>query len=232
MSDLEDNDGSLDKEEDEEEEEEEAGPEDEYYKGKEARNVKDKIRHFEEVIKMEGKKPGEWGFKAQKRLVKIYFAQNNLAKMMTHYRALLTYVKSSVTRNMSEKVINGILDLVSGSDSWDTLVDFYQTTLATLREAKNDRLAFKTNLKLANLYLARKDYPSLLKITTELQKSCLKPDGTVDPNKGSQLLEILALEIQMYTDQKNNKKLKEIYDRCLGVKNALIHPRSVIVQHS
>ena len=33
-------------------------------------------------------------------------------------------------------------------------------------------------------------------------------DGEDDLKKGTQLLEIYALEIQMYTAQKNNKKLK------------------------
>ena len=33
-------------------------------------------------------------------------------------------------------------------------------------------------------------------------------DGEDDLKKGTQLLEIYALEIQMYTSQKNNKKLK------------------------
>lgn len=33
-------------------------------------------------------------------------------------------------------------------------------------------------------------------------------EGEEDMKKGTQLLEIYALEIQMYTEQKNNKKLK------------------------
>ena len=33
-------------------------------------------------------------------------------------------------------------------------------------------------------------------------------DGEDDLKKGTQLLEVYALEIQMYTAQKNNKKLK------------------------
>jgi COP9 signalosome complex subunit 2 len=33
-------------------------------------------------------------------------------------------------------------------------------------------------------------------------------EGEDDLKKGTQLLEIYALEIQMYTEQKNNKKLK------------------------
>lgn len=45
-------------------------------------------------------------------------------------------------------------------------------------------------------------------ILKELHKSCQKEDGTDDQKKGSQLLEVYAIEIQMYTETKNNKKLK------------------------
>ena len=34
-----------------------------------------------------------------------------------------------------------------------------------------------------------------------------------------------AVEIQMYTEQKNTKKLKELYIRALGIKSAIPHPR-------
>ena len=43
--------------------------------------------------------------------------------------------------------------------------------------------------------------------------------------KGTQLLEIYAIEIQMYTEQKNNKKLKELYHKALAIKSAIPHPR-------
>lgn len=42
--------------------------------------------------------------------------------------------------------------------------------------------------------------------------------------KGTQLLEIYALEIQMYTEQKNNKALKALYEQSLNVKSAIPHP--------
>lgn len=35
--------------------------------------------------------------------------------MMTRYKQLLTYIKSAVTRNHSEKSINSILDYISTS---------------------------------------------------------------------------------------------------------------------
>lgn len=49
-------------------------------------------------------------------------------------------------------------------------------------------------------------------------------DGEDDLRKGTQLLEIYALEIQMYTVQKNNKKLKALYEQSLHIKSAIPHP--------
>lgn len=37
-------------------------------------------------------------------------------------------------------------------------------------------------------------------------------------------MEIYALEIQMYTAQKNNKKLKALYEQSLHIKSAIPHP--------
>lgn len=48
----------------------------------------------------------------------------------------------------------------------------------------------------------------IYQILKELHKSCQKEDGTDDQKKGTQLLEVYAIEIQMYTETKNNKKLK------------------------
>lgn len=60
--------------------------------------------------------------------------------MMDAYRDMLTYIKSAVTRNYSEKCINNIMDFVSGSagQNFSLLQEFYQTTLKALEEAKNE----------------------------------------------------------------------------------------------
>lgn len=83
-------------------------------------------------------------------MVKLHFKLNQQKEMMESYRRLLGYVKSVVTRNYSEKVINSILDHVSTSESQELLADFYETTLVALEEARNERLLFKTNLKRAS----------------------------------------------------------------------------------
>ena len=90
----------------------------------------------------------------------------------------------------------------------ELLQNFYETTLDALQEAKNDRLWFKTNTKLGKLYFEREEFSKLQKILKQLRVSCQTDDGEDDLKKGTQLLEIYALEIQMYTAQKNNKKLK------------------------
>jgi COP9 signalosome complex subunit 2 len=52
------------------------------------------------------------------------------------------------------------------------LQNFYETTLEALKEAKNDRLWFKTNTKLGKLYFDREEYGKLQKILKQLHQSC------------------------------------------------------------
>jgi len=136
----------------------------------------------------------------------------------------LTYIKSSVTRNESEKTINSLIDQVSLSGELDLLEKFYATTLDALKEAKNPRLWFKIYLKLGKLYEDKEDYVKLQKIIKDLYKACNSPEGIDNQHRGTQLLEIYALEIQMHTATKNNKKLKQLYEASLKIKSAIPHP--------
>lgn len=181
------------------------------------------LQSFQKVLDLETEK-GEWGFKALKQMIKINFKLGHFDEMMTRYQQLLTYIKSAVTRNHSEKSINSILDYISTSKQMELLQNFYETTLEALKDAKNDRLWFKTNTKLGKLYFDRGEFTKLAKILKQLHQSCQTDDGEDDLKKGTQLLEIYALEIQMYTAQKNNKKLKALYEQSLHIKSAIPHP--------
>ena len=212
---------------DEDTEEENVDIENQYYHAKESleSNEYDQaLEGFAQVVDMQQEK-GEWGFKALKQQVKLRFKLQQFEEMMKAYRDMLSYVKSSVTRNDAEKKINSLLDYVSSSTSTQLLQEFYDITLFALQEAKNERLWFKTNLKLCGLYFHTKDFARLTKTLKELHRSCKRDDGTDDVKKGTQLLEIYAIEIQMYTEQKNNKKLKELYHKALAIKSAIPHPR-------
>lgn len=200
--------------------------ENQYYNSKALKedDPRQALESFQKVLELEGKDKGEWGFKALKQMIKINFKLGHFDEMMIRYQQLLTYIKSAVTRNYSEKSINSILDYISTSKQMELLQNFYETTLDALKEAKNERLWFKTNTKLGKLYYDREDYNKLQKILKQLHLSCQTDEGEDDLKKGTQLLEIYALEIQMYTAQKNNKKLKALYEQSLHIKSAIPHP--------
>ncbi|KAL4151330.1 hypothetical protein PRNP1_008279 [Phytophthora ramorum] len=133
----------------------------------------------------------DWGFKALKRTVKLLFELQRHDAAMRTYEELLGYTKTAVTRNVGEKGINSILDFVSTSKSWDVLQKFYETTLETLKEARNERLWFKTSVKLGNLLYEIGDFSRLSKIIKELLASCSDEDADDGVRKNSQLLEAL-----------------------------------------
>lgn len=148
---------------------------------------------------------------------------------VVHYKELLTYVKSAVTRSYSEKSINNMLDYIEkttdDSTAYKCMEDFYSLTLHTFQATNNERLALKTNVKLAKLYLDKKEYSALSSKVREIHKACQREDGSADPGKGTYSLEAYALEIQMYAEMKNNKRLKALYQKALTVRSAVPHPK-------
>ncbi|KAL8731562.1 MAG: hypothetical protein Q9181_004264 [Wetmoreana brouardii] len=217
-------------EDDDEEEGGDVGIENKYYNAKQmkADNPDEAIDEFLGIPAMEQEK-GDWGFKGLKQAIKLEFKLGRYDQAVEHYRELLTYVKSAVTRNYSEKSINNMLDFIEkGSDdesAYHCMEKFYSLTLESFQSTNNERLWLKTNIKLARLWLDRREYTVLVKKVRELHKACQRPDGTDDPSKGTYALEVYALEIQMYAETKNNKRLKALYNRALKVRSAVPHPK-------
>jgi COP9 signalosome complex subunit 2 len=199
--------------------------ENQYYvaKGlKQDNDLRGALEAFQAVLDLEDQK-GDWGFKSLKQMVKVCHILEEHEKMINYYSRMLGYVKV-VTKNAAEKSINSILDFVSSSQQKSLLHNFYQITLDCLKESHNDRLWFKTNTKLAKLYLDEQNYARLDEVLRQLRESCKTDDGDTDDKKGTQMLEIYALEIQKYTEQKNNRALQKLYVEALRVKSAIPHP--------
>ncbi|KAI1002974.1 COP9 signalosome complex subunit 2 [Podosphaera aphanis] len=217
-------------EEDEEEDGGDVDIENKYYNAKQikAHEPEAAIEEFLEIPNLQ-KEKGDWGFKALKQAIKIEFMLKHYDKASKHYAELLTYVKNSVTRNYSEKSINNILDFIEKESNYHDAVkcieDFYSQTLQSFQSTNNERLWLKTNIKLAKLFLDRKDYAAVTKKIKDLHNACKREDGTEDPSKGTYSLEIYALEIQMFAELRNNKQLKRLYERALKVKSAVPHPK-------
>jgi len=200
--------------------------ENEYYnaKGLIEEDLEAAIKGYEKVVAMEPEK-GEWGFKSLKKLTKLYFQQGHNKKVIEKFKALMDYTKSAVTSNYSEKGLNSVLDAVSLGKDINLMEELFTVALNTLKEQKNERVWFRTNLKLGKLLFDADEFSKLAKILKELHKACENEAGEDDQKKGSQLVDIYALEIQMYTATKDNKKLKELYHRALEIRSAIPHPR-------
>jgi COP9 signalosome complex subunit 2 len=220
----------FDYEEDDDDESGNVSIENKYYNAKQlkASDPEDALAEFLSIPQMEAEK-GEWGFKALKQAIKLAFKLGQYDEAVGYYAELLTYVKSAVNKNYSEKSINNMLDYIEkGSDrpeAVDCVERFYSLTLETFQTTKNERLWLKTNIKLAKLMLDRKDYAGVARKLRELHRACQKPDGSDDPSKGTYALEVYALEIQMHAETRNNKQLKRLYQRALKIKSAVPHPK-------
>ncbi|TKX18930.1 COP9 signalosome complex subunit 2 [Elsinoe australis] len=194
--------------------------ENKYYNAKQMRedNPEEAIEEFLGVPALEPEK-GDWGFKGLKQAVKLEFKLGKYDKAVEHYQELLTYVKSAVTRNYSEKSINNMLDFIEknaeNEEANKCMEQFYSRTLESFQSTNNERLWLKTNTKLARLWLDQKDYRRLTDKVRELHKACQREDGSDDPSKGTYSLEVYALEILMYAETRNNKRLKALYQRAL-----------------
>ena len=241
--------------------------ENKYHESKQLReqSLEDARNGFKAVLSLEAANKGKtgveiWGYKATKQLLKLAFRMNQLDEMMSYYVDLLKRINiGQVTRNKAEKNINGILDLISTSqtdsfmstsstaDSSSTssssssssssststaLAQFYQTTLEALKGSGNERMAFKTNSKLARLYVDAKDWTNLRPLLLSMHSSLLDEQSSstmTSPSKtmisssssssshlsagsgtrGTHLVEVYALYIQMFTELKDLKRVTD-----------------------
>lgn len=208
-------------------EEEGAELQTQYYeaKGLMEDSPKEATAAFEKVLTLE-KEKGEWGFKALKKLTKLYFNQQQFKKAADKLKTFMTYTKNTVSSNEVEKGINSILDLISTAKDLAVVEELFAVVLEGLKKNGNERIWFRTNLRFGKLLFDLEDYTKLNKVLQDLHKTCLDEKGEDDLKKGGQLVDIYALEIQMYTATKNNKKLKDLYYKALEVvKSAIPHPR-------
>lgn len=104
---------------------------------------------------------------------------------------------------------------------------FYDATDEVLAATQSDRLNMKIKLKLARLWLARKEWPRLTETLRELRAHDFASDSGDGQSQGTLMLELLALEVQMYREVGNIKKVKETYNAAMRIKNAIPHPRTM-----
>jgi len=141
----------------------------------------------------------------------------------------MEYGKTAVTANILEKKLNVVLDFVTGGTDSKLSEDIFRSAAEWLLKLKNERVWFRTQLRFGKFLIDKGEFDKLSGVLKELYKPCLDDKGHDDQkNKGSQLIDIYALEIQMYTANKNSKKQKELYQKAKGVlEHTIPHPKII-----
>lgn len=217
--------------EDEEQDDGMVALENAYYNAKGLRDtdIQAAMDSFEAVIAKEDP-VGPWAFKAMKQLVKLQLRVGSSHQIHTYYQRLLEASGGQVSPNAVEKGIQGMLERIAGYTQSQKLPPEEAQTLAlaiydaTLRvvnpsgSCPNERLWFKTNLKYGQLLYERNETGKLQNVLKEL---------TSLESSSTQSLEIYALQIQLYSRQKDHKKLRETFHDAMNVRGGIPHPRTI-----
>jgi COP9 signalosome complex subunit 2 len=83
---------------------------------------------------------------------------------------MLEYASGAVTKNQAEKKLNSLLDFMSTCQDNELLQRFYEVTLQSEEGQDNERLWFKANLKLCDLWFQAEDFVPLAKALRHLNQ--------------------------------------------------------------
>ncbi len=198
-----------------------------------------------------GKKYGPWSFKSIKQLVKLQLRTGTTESMLAVYSRLLECItEGNISPNAVEKGINGMLERVasllqgntmrgvvtSNMDPQKLALSVYDSTLKIFHPSTgscpNERLWFKTNLKYGQLLYETNETAKLQHVlrdlqTTQEQKNANSMTDGGNSTSNTQSIEIYALQIQLYSRQKDNKKLREVFKKAMAVRGGIPHPRTL-----
>ena len=157
---------------------------------------------FINLIDLENAKDGLtiWGFKALTQAVLLRGA-NSAESAAILFRQLLQ-AASRVTRNEATEGVTIVLDSLA-------IPEIYELALEQLGQS-NWRLWFSTGIKYAKLLTTNESSDKLPKLLASLQGSCLFENGSIDSTKTTQLLEVLALQLEFPLANSERRKIHEI----------------------
>ena len=202
------------------------------------------------------KKYGPWSYKSIKQLVKLQLRTGTTESVLAVYSRLLECIaEGNISPNAVEKGINGMLERVasllqgnsmrcvdlSASNSIDPqklALAVYDSTLRvfhpTSGSCPNERLWFKTNLKYGQLLYETNETAKLQQVLRDLQTTqdqnninSMTDGGSGSSSSNTQSIEVYALQIQLYSRQKDNKKLREVFYKAMAVRGGIPHPRTL-----
>jgi COP9 signalosome complex subunit 2 len=176
------------------------------------------------------------------RVARSYGTNNN--SVVANSRAL---IKMNTTSTESIESMDD--DDMKGLNPQSLALAVYDSTLTVFHPlngpCKNERLWFKTNLKYGQLLYEMNETTKLQHVIKDLlqihNQSNDKQQGNGTMNStivgvtgstnSTNSMEIYALQIQLYSRQKDHKKLRATYQRAINVMGGIPHPRTLALIH-
>ena len=137
----------------------------------------------------------------------LYAKVKNFEKCQETYKTVLHYKGDDVSENILDKAIFAILDTIEETGEDRQLVDMYNITDEVLTKLNNTRSLNKVELKKAKAFLNLKNWGQLKQVLRKITQSL------IEQNKREQLLDVYALEIQMYMALKDKVGVQSVYDK-------------------
>lgn len=185
------------------------------------------LASFRKCVKMEAEclknkdvKEAKWTFKALQEIVALSLKLKLGADALAAYKQLLAYKGDDVNDNLLTRAISRVLDGVGQLGNADLEASFYEATETAGGGGGegggggNKRIWFKTAMKKATGHLAAKRYKELKDSIVELE-NFVKDDGS----KTDQLLDVYALEIQMYMEAGDKTGVKRTNEKAIQIVN-------------
>ncbi|KAL7574975.1 hypothetical protein ACA910_010794 [Epithemia clementina (nom. ined.)] len=118
----------------------------------------------------------------------------------------------------------------------------YDSTLQTFHpktgSGQNERLWFKTNIKYGQLLYEMNETPKLHRVLHDLQsyssstmmagaQPAESSYSAMQSSSSTQSMEIYALQIQLYSRQRDHKNLRQTFEKAMAVRGGIPHPRTL-----
>ncbi|ODV82367.1 uncharacterized protein CANTADRAFT_24908 [Suhomyces tanzawaensis NRRL Y-17324] len=172
----------------------------------------------------------EWVFKSYKQLIKIFFNATKYNETLEYLENLLR-VLPRVSYNYGSDSLSRIINNYSLSNDQAFVQRLYDTILEFLSNSKvaqgsnYDRLWIKISLSQLTILLGNGEYDACSKLIHAINQKFSEVPKQI---KKSYSLDLIALEIQFYSEQRgsiNLSKLNQLYRKSLESTTTVTHPK-------
>jgi len=189
------------------------------------------------VINMGSEKPEELNdelhnfvFDALTASTISFYQMKKYEDMLSQYDKTMNYF-GNVTHNECDKAVEKILGELERGTGDEKASDIREKVFErTIKKLENmpdkKRMLFGLQMNQAVQCVGSGQFDKAKSLLKTLHQDCTNPDGTDDQTKGSELIDIYALQMRMAGEQSDMEVTKELYEKTKGLNADVKNPKS------